>query len=123
MTSVPRFHALLDFHRLLAAVNDPDVDLSGVGFLFPQEVIDPVLDIVAEASGRETLGRKAVLLTLRALLLVAVITDEPREKKYEELIKQSVPKVIAFLTLTHLYIFDLSVGRKFDAVFGRSLRS
>ena len=66
---------MLDLNSLVAAVHDPDVDLSRISFLLPQEVVDSVLDIVAQTRGGESLGCKPILLSLRALLQVAVITD------------------------------------------------
>ena len=77
----PFLHARLDLDGLVARVDDPDVDLAGVGLLLPQEVVDPGLDVGAEAGDGQALRREAVLSPLRSAPLVAVITGEPGEIK------------------------------------------
>ena len=41
---VPSFHSAFDLDSLVSSIDNPDVDLSRIGFLFPQEIIDPRLN-------------------------------------------------------------------------------
>ena len=74
---LPFLHAALDLDGLVAAVDDPDVDLAGVRLLLPQEVVDARLDVGAESRRRKVLGDVPVRRPFRVAPLVAVITDVP----------------------------------------------
>ena len=75
--NAPLFHAALDLDGLVAAVDDPDVDLAGIRLLLPQEVVDARLDVGAQSRRRKVLGDVPVRRPLRVAPLVAVITDVP----------------------------------------------
>ena len=79
----PLFHAALDLDGLVAAVDDPDVDLAGVRLLLAQEVVDARLDVGAEPRRGQVAGEHRVRALLRAAPLVAVITDVPAAEAME----------------------------------------
>jgi hypothetical protein len=78
---LPLFHSGLDFHRLVAAEDNADVDLAGVGLLLPQEVVDAGFDVGPEPGDRKSFGGVPVLGALRVPDLVAVVAHEAAKLK------------------------------------------
>ena len=70
----PLFHPRLDLDLLVPGEHDPNVDISGVGLLLPQEIVDPGLDVRAEASDLELLRRELVIFPRCTRCFVTSIT-------------------------------------------------
>ena len=70
----PLFHPRLNLDLLVPGEHDPDADVSGVGLLLPQEVVDPGLNVRAEPSDLELLSSELVIFLRCPRCLVASVT-------------------------------------------------
>ena len=70
----PLFHSRLDLDLFVSGEHDPNVDISGVGLLLPQEIVDPGLDVRAEAGDLELLRSKLVIFPRCSRRFVTSIT-------------------------------------------------
>ena len=76
---LPLKHAGLDLDLLVAGEDDPDVDVAGVSLLLAQEVVDPGLNVVAQAGGLQPLGGEPVLFSFGPGCLVTTVTFESEQ--------------------------------------------
>lgn len=75
----PLFHPRLDLDLLVPGEHDPDVDVSGVGLLLPQEVVDPGLDVRAEPSNLELLSSELVIFLRCPRCFVTSVTFKSKD--------------------------------------------
>ena len=78
----PLLHSWLDLDLLVSGEHDPDVDISRVGLLLPQEVVDPCLDVGTKSGGLQLLSSVLVIFPRCAGCFVATITFEPEQNFY-----------------------------------------
>ena len=70
----PLFHPRLDLDLLVPGEHDPDMDISRVGLLLPQEVVDPGLDVRAQSGDLEFLRSELVIFLGCSRCLVTSVT-------------------------------------------------
>ena len=70
----PLFHPRLDLDLLVPGEHDPDVDISRVGLLLPQEVVDPGLDVRAQPGDLEFLRSELVIFLGCSRCLMTSVT-------------------------------------------------
>ena len=75
----PLFHPRLDLDLLVPGEHDPDVDISRVGLLLPQEVIDPGLDVRAQPGDLEFLRSELVIFLGCSRCLVTSVTFKSKD--------------------------------------------
>ena len=73
----PILHAWLDLHLLITREHNTNMDIAGVGFFLPQEVVDPGLDVGAKPGGLQLLGCVLVVLPVGPRRLVTGVTFKP----------------------------------------------
>ena len=74
---LPILHPWLHLHLLVTREHDSYVNIPGICFLLPQEVVDSGLDVRSESGGLQLLGRVFVVLPVGAPSLVTSITFKP----------------------------------------------
>ena len=74
---LPILHPWLHLHLLVTREHDSYVDISGICFLLPQEVVYSGLDVRSQSGGLQLLGRVFVVLPVSPTGLVTSITFKP----------------------------------------------
>ena len=90
------------------------MDVAGVRLLLAQKVVDPGLDVGAEAGGGQPLGGEPVLLPLRARRLVTARTFEPENG---ETLSMGVSYLKIIQELNHEYKFQHKVKKSLTCQF------
>ena len=73
----PILHAWLDLNLLVTREHDSNMDISGVRFFLPQEVVDSGLYVGSQSGCLQLLGRVFVVLPVGSSSLVTGITLKP----------------------------------------------
>ena len=78
---LPGFHQWLDFDLFVSRKDYSNMNVSCVGLLFLEEIVDPCLNVLAKGARGQPLGSVRVVFPLCSTRFMAIITYKPGRKK------------------------------------------